>query len=66
MGPQLERLQAQNSMLQKVSRKLQEEARLLRSGTSLPGADVREAESLDSLNQLESQEGQEPTSPPEK
>lgn len=66
MGPQLERLQAQNSMLQKVSRKLQEEVRLLRSGNSLPGADVGEAESLDSLNQLESQEGQEPTSPPEK
>ena len=50
MGSHLERLQAQNSMLQKVSRKLQEEVRLLRSGNSLPGADVGEAESLDSLN----------------
>ena len=35
-GAQLDRLQAQNGMLQKVSRKLQEEVRLLRMGHSVP------------------------------
>ncbi len=50
VGPQLEILQAQNSMLQKVSRKLQEEVRLLRSGNGMPGADVGEAESLDTMD----------------
>ena len=38
-GAQLERLQAQNGMLQKVSRKLQEEVKLLRTGLSLPTVD---------------------------
>ena len=33
---QLERLQAQNSTLQKLSRKLQEEVRCLRAGDSAP------------------------------
>ena len=50
-GAQLERLQAQNGMLQKVSRKLQEEVRLLRAGHSLPKVDGAGQHSLDCLQQ---------------
>ncbi len=53
---QLERLQAQNGMLQKVSRKLQEEVRLLRIGQSVPEINVKGEHSLDSLQQSPSDE----------
>ena len=48
-GAQLERLQSQNAMLQKVSRKLQEEVRLLRTGRSV--AEVQQEHSLGSLQE---------------
>ena len=49
---QLERLQAQNSMLQKLSRKLQEEVRFLRASDSAPNAAV--GNGVDAAEQRES------------
>ena len=55
-GAQLDRLQAQNGMLQKVSRKLQEEVRLLRMGDSVPEVNGATEHSLDSPQQGPSDE----------
>ncbi len=55
-GAQLDRLQAQNSMLQKVSRKLQEEVRLLRTGHTLPGHIGIDGHSLESLQESHNEE----------
>lgn len=55
-GAQLERLQVQNSMLQKVSRKLQEEVRLLRTGHTLPGHNGIDGHSLESQQESHNEE----------